>query len=500
LAGRVTITSEGREGRIRYSEAGRHIDGYYELGAGDLIAIVSMDSREDWTRAHAWAAPRRMEILRFIADEVIRQQAPSCAAEIDDGGIILIRQPPGAKPPPPGNPARERAATFVRRLADLRAMLGIVVLAVALLCGGIMWVGARTLTVGPASGVPLNESVRYGDGSSGGIATLIQKTDPHPPRWSGRGGRDTVSVAVLLIPLDGTAPRLVPAARGLAPGSVSLARIIGSDGRTLWFDAAGLYGVRLRDGDLVTPRELRAANSSLDPTWWDDPRGMDIVDGKLQAMRIDRSAAVLLDPASWRAAPTPPIVSNARFARRSPADHLAAGVITAPGVWLGLHAASEIEGAFRPGRWISPVESAEDARQPRRIYRAELEPSSDGARHRIRHIAPVSDTTFLNAAFLRLHEKVEPLRLANPGGALMIHTSEPGLRGTLVVSRVDDRGELVWRVDTALDRFKLQQILPGERTFAFVGTRLPVPDKLSEPLVVLVDTDTGEMKSHSLWR
>ena len=105
----------------------------------------------------------------------------------------------------------------------------------------------------------------------------------------------------------------------------------------------------------------------------------------------------------------------------------------------------------------------------------------------------MSETTFVNAAFLRLDDKSEPLRLSKPDGALMIHTSDAGLHGTPVVSRVDDRGQTVWRVDTGLDRFKLQQIMPGPATFAFVGTRLPVPDKLSEPLVVLVDNNTGEM-------
>jgi hypothetical protein len=502
LARRVTITMDGREGRIRYSDSGRVIEGYYEFGGADVLGIVSMGAPDEWARAHPWAVADRAEILRFVADELVRQQAPSWTADIDDArGVILFRQRPGAAAPVVGDTKRARAATFLFRLRDLRSALAVVVVAVALLGGGIMWGAARTLTVAQASGVPLNESVRYGDDdASGGIATLIQKTDPHPPRWSGRGGNDTVSIAILVVPLDGSSPRVVPVARGLSPTSVSLARIIGSDGRTLWFDAAGLHGVRLRDYNLVTPRDLRAANPSLDPTWWDDPRGVDIVGGKLQAMRIDRSGAVLVDPASWRAAPAPPVVSNARFMRRSPADHYAAGYLAAPDVWIGLHAASEIEGAYRPGRWIRPEESADDAAQPRRLYRAELEPSSDGARHRIRAIAPVGEAAFLNAAFLRLHEKDEPLRRADPDSALMVHTSAPGLRGTLVVSRVTPQGEMVWSVDTGLDRFKLQQILPGSETFAFVGTRLPIPDRLSEPLVVLVDADTGEMKSHSLWR
>jgi hypothetical protein len=99
-----------------------------------------------------------------------------------------------------------------------------------------------------------------------------------------------------------------------------------------------------------------------------------------------------------------------------------------------------------------------------------------------------------------MNDKSEPLRLENPDSALMIHTSAPGGTGTLVVSRVDYQGNLVWSTDTGLDRFRLKQILPGDGVLAFIGERPPIPDKLSEPLIVLVESKTGKLTSHSLWR
>src|SRR5690606_7173714 len=110
---------------------------------------------------------------------------------------------------------------------------------------------------------------------------------------------------------------------------------------------------------------------------------------------------------------------------------------------------------------------------------------------------------YRNAFFLRMDEKSEPLRVANPDSVLMLHTSNGGLaaQGTLLVSRVAiDGASLLWTVDTGIERFKLEQILPGERLTAFVGTRPPVPDKVSEPLIVLVDHDTGALATHSLWQ
>jgi hypothetical protein len=81
---------------------------------------------------------------------------------------------------------------------------------------------------------------------------------------------------------------------------------------------------------------------------------------------------------------------------------------------------------------------------------------------------------------------------------LMIHASAAG--GTLVVSCIDDQGNLLWTNDTGLDRFTLKQILPGEHVLAFIGTRPPVPNKLSEPLIVLVDSKSGKLTTQSLWR
>ncbi|MBL9098183.1 MAG: hypothetical protein JNK07_14730, partial [Alphaproteobacteria bacterium] len=79
--GRVTITESGRDGRVEYGEGLHTISGYWEFGGNDVVTIVSMGSREDWQRSHAWAVDRRANILRVVADEVVRQRAPSCTAE-----------------------------------------------------------------------------------------------------------------------------------------------------------------------------------------------------------------------------------------------------------------------------------------------------------------------------------------------------------------------------------------------------------------------------------
>lgn len=498
---RVTITGNGRSGRVEYAEGWRTISGCWEFGGDDIVAIVDMGSREQWRQAHRWAIDTRPGILRVVADEVIRQQAPACMATIDEehGTILIEPTVATASGSPTPSPPHLQAGAFVHRLRDLKQLLAMGVLAATLIVGAAWWLVGKATSVTSATGSPLNQSLRFD--SSGvhpaGIATLIYSTDPQAVELSGRGGQQTTSISILITPLSG-APRLIPVLSRIASNGYALARIIGSDGYTIWFDAMGLHGVRLADDTLVSLSDLRAANPDLDPSWWEDPRGMEIRSGRLNVMRIDRSAAIDVDPETWSAAPTAPTPSAARFLRREPADFMAAGLLTTATTWLGLHSAAERAGRFKPGRWIDAVESAEGGRVTRQLSHADLD-SGQADRYRVRSIAPLNDTAYLEAAFLRSSDGV-PIRLVAPDSALMIHTSVPGGSGTLVLARVRFDGHVLWTLDTGLDRFSLQQILPGADAVAFVGTRPPVPTKLSEPLLVLVEGKTGAMTVHSLWR
>lgn len=90
---KVTITEEGRSGSVLYEEAGHRICGWWEFAGGDAIAIVNMGSAQEWRSGQAWAVERRAEVLRFIAEEVVRQKATGCRADIDEeGGWITIRR------------------------------------------------------------------------------------------------------------------------------------------------------------------------------------------------------------------------------------------------------------------------------------------------------------------------------------------------------------------------------------------------------------------------
>lgn len=445
----VIITQEGRSGSVSYEEGGKRISGWWEFGGGDVITIVSMGERSQWEKAYPWAMERRGDILRNVADEVIRQKASGCVAEIGyDDGSITIRRGNGAPRP---TPRTAGPTAWYGRYRDLKVKLAVLVGAIALIFGGVVWLKDEFLVIDPGPGTPLGDAVR----TEQHVAILLQTLEAYTPSLHRDHSKDRYSVGMLLIPLDGSAPRKVPIREGFEGNSFSLARILGSDGRTLWFDVNGTGGVDLRTYEVVQgePR---------------DPRGLQ----------------------GGRALPFQPRIDA----------HLASGLCVDEHTWLGLLSVPELEKEYAPGKWVRKIADANDARQLRRLQRSLLGDSATTGSRRIISMDPIGKEEFLNASFLRMDERSEPIRPSEPDGALMLYTSEPGLKGTLVMARVDMEGRIIWHVDTAIDRFKLQRILPGGQVTAFMGTRLPVPGKVSEPILVLVDHASGKAVTHSLWR
>ncbi|MFN7978584.1 MAG: hypothetical protein U0P30_10630 [Vicinamibacterales bacterium] len=510
----VSVTENGRSGQVTYHEGRHAIDGSWEFGGGDVVAIVSMGSAGEWLVQHPWAVSRRAEILDYVAGELLRLKAPTCSAEIDRAsGDILLR---GAEAgiaagvirtvaAAPGDQRRvvvEDDTAWFWRYARLKGRVGVVGLAIALAVGAAWWVKSRVLVVRAVSGVPFGPVVR----TDAHLASLIDTRQPYTPSLNHNSSTPRFTLGRVLVPLDGSAPQLVELKSDLRAGGYSLARVIGTDGRTMWVDADGLVGVDLGTYRRVTADDVKAANPGLDARWIDDTRRMDIVDGRLHMLSDDHSDARALDPGSLRAARVPPMNLPRPSSNPPLTLYMAAGLRVSNTAWLGLQSEADLAGEYRRGQWLRAVESATDTpRDTRMLVRGTLEPeaSDPGDLRRIATMTPMATTAYRNASFLRLSQTSEPIRVAGPDSVLMLHTSGDGTgtSSTLLVSRVVvDSGEVQWTHDTGLHRFLLQQILPGERTTVFVGTRPPIPDKLSEPLLVILDHAGGQLVTHSLWR
>jgi hypothetical protein len=354
-------------------------------------------------------------------------------------------------PVPPAAARVEPPHAWMSRYSALRAELGVVVAVLAIVFGGLFWLAKTMFSIRAGKGAPFGTCVR----TDRHVATWIQTLEPYVPSLHRDHGKDRYTLSVLLVPLDGGEPRVVPVHRGLAPSEYALARVLGSHGGELWVEARGVSAIRL---DTFA---VRAHDGPVPDAVRPDPRSR-------------------LQP--------------------DPSGLLAAGYIAAPGVWIGACSRAELAREYAIGKFVRRVESSNGTKLARRLHRARLEPDDTGRYHRITAVEPLGDAEYVGAAFLRPAGGAEPYRLADPAGALLLFTSDAGLAGTLVVARTDDAGALLWRTDTGIDRFTLQQILPGATSTAFVGTRPRVPDRVPEPLLVLVDHMTGARTEHSLWR
>ncbi|MES2625407.1 MAG: hypothetical protein V4628_09020 [Pseudomonadota bacterium] len=468
---RVKVTENGRCGSVLYTEPAGSLSFSWEFGGGNTVASIYVETEDAWRTKHPWAAERRIEILQRIASEVIRQKSPTSHAEMDEtGGWINLCETPVSQPSATISTARAaatvttasnaraaRATTshlaFRERKAKLMMILAAVLVAVALVAAGLK----NMFSIDVPSGSPLGLSLR----TPTHIATLIQTLEPYVPSLNRNAGDDRYSLSLFLYPLDGDAPgRMINIATGLGANDFNLVRLVGSDNETVWFNCNGVGGVNLETGKILSEAELRDASPSFEA-----------------------------EPGSATFPFTPDIQ-----------DFLSAGVRPTPTEWLGLHSPQEAAREYQPGARLSRVNRAEDTKELRRFYQAQLGPELDRGNREILSLTPVADAEFLNAAFVRTAPDAEPLRLNSPESFLITYTSTPGLYGTLMLARVDVTGKIIWQADTGIDRFKLTQILPDVNKLAVIGTRPPLPGKVSEPILVIVDNQSGALATSSLWQ
>lgn len=492
--GVVEIQENGRSGTVLYQEPAGVLSFYWEFGGGDTVATIAVGTEAEWQKKHAWAAPRRAEILQRVAAEVIRQRAPQSQASVDlVRGWILIHAPAPAGPSAPGSRVPlppPRPAPFISK-SKLMLILTIVILVLVLGAAGLK----SLFSVRAPHGSPLGDSVRVGDE----IVTMITTRESFVPTLHRDPGKDRYRLGLFVQPFDSTKPgRLIPIARELSGGAFQLSGILGFDGTNVWLRAHDIIAVNLRTGKVRTTADLARANPKLREAW-DDGRRFGF-NGRLHLTAPDYQSGYNIDPVSLVATPAPVERRTAASLPPKLADFLSVGVRPTPTEWIGAITPKEAAGYYKPGTWLRPFTRAEDAKDLRRLHRGALGPELEQGNREMLTLAPIQDTEFLNAAFLRSAPNAEPLRLTQPDGFVMIYTSVPGLKGTLKIARIDTAAKLVWDTDTGLDRFLLQQILPDSHTIVLVGTRLPIPDKVSEPLLVFVDTQSGAVFSVSLWR
>jgi len=243
--------------------------------------------------------------------------------------------------------------------------------------------------------------------------------EPYIPSLHRNPENDRFRIGLLLHPIDGGAPRgLIPIASQLRHSDFrNSARLLGSDGRSVWFIAQDIGAYDLERKRLITLEHLRRANRQLDDLWQNARYSFG---QRLQAVSHDYKREFEIDPHTLQAIP--------------------------------------VSGTRRPSP-LSAIREALGGPHSEQYYRP----------------APVPDT-----------------------GGLTASRSKQGLDSTIVLTRLDPSGKVMWTADTGIA--DLDQILPDAQRTAFIGRKPRIPNKVQEPVLVIADQNTGRLTSHPLWQ
>jgi hypothetical protein len=95
MAGKVKVLNQGPSGKVQYTEGlfkKNVCEFYFEFGAGDTVAIITVPAADKWDAAYPWAGGRRKEILTFVAEELRRTQAPSSSIVWEEKSFRLVKK------------------------------------------------------------------------------------------------------------------------------------------------------------------------------------------------------------------------------------------------------------------------------------------------------------------------------------------------------------------------------------------------------------------------
>lgn len=90
---RLQYSSQGRSGLIRFSNNLTSFDLWWEFGGGNALALIDIPSEKDWETITKIPLAKRDETLRFIAEQVIQDQASGNGTYSWDDRTLTIYQP-----------------------------------------------------------------------------------------------------------------------------------------------------------------------------------------------------------------------------------------------------------------------------------------------------------------------------------------------------------------------------------------------------------------------
>lgn len=81
---------EGRSGYIIYKEGQSRITFFFEYGGGNCVAIIYIPAIHEWENKTKRPLADRETIVRFVAEQCVKDKAPACTYILSDNCIELF--------------------------------------------------------------------------------------------------------------------------------------------------------------------------------------------------------------------------------------------------------------------------------------------------------------------------------------------------------------------------------------------------------------------------
>ena len=370
-------------------------------------------------------------------------------------------------------------------------VIGLIVVILVLLAVGL---AAWQFVSIKSTGTPLGPAMRL----PRHIGQIIVTTERYLPTLHRNPGKDRFRLDLLVISLDDpTRQETFPLLRQQQSNALQpMTKILGADGDVVWIQALEIFAVNLKTKRIAGEADLRNANPEL---------GQFLHSAKPQF--TDRFVAVAPDWSSAYEFSGETLKANAcappsrgswldeQSGNRIEGSLCSGGLISAT-EWIAVATPEDAKSDFKPGFSLPRDFTAGEKDRNRQLYRGTADPSK--ARPPIQSSQRISETEYRQATFLRAKPGGTLLRATNPDSVLLLSRTGTELFAAFTLTRLAPDGNAIWNSATGIGR--LTQVLPGADCIALIGERPPVPNKVPEPILVLINPTTGTPNTISLWR
>jgi hypothetical protein len=369
--------------------------------------------------------------------------------------------------------------------------LGLIVVILVLLGAGL---AAWHFVSIKSTGTPLGSAFR----TPTHILQLISTTERYLPTLHRAPGKDRFRIDLLAISISDPARQETftllrqQQANALTP----VTKILGADGDTVWIQALDIFAVNLKTKRIARETDLRKANPELE--LFLASAKPDFTD-RFVAVASDWSQAYSFSADTLKATAClpPPRKSGLEALGQDRIEgSLCSGGLVSTSEWIAVATAAGAKSDFKPGFSLPRDFTASEKDHVRQLYCGKVDTS--GTRPRIESSERLSETEYRAATFLRAKPGDAILQAQNPDSLFLLHRTGKELFAPFTLTRLAPDGKSIW--DTATGIGRLQQLLPGADIIALIGERTPVPNKVPEPILVLINTTNGTINTVSLWR